>query len=139
VNPTVIDICTRWVFIGPLLLWLPWEVLVLVLRMRGVHVRTLSMVAQDLGFTGLTSVVYFYVGLCSHFWLNRWKLELLPEWCGVFFWVIGFAYLALDAFTTSDHSRWPAWLEVMRWPPVVFGLATASGYLLFWQKGKWLP
>lgn len=137
-DAALVDRITLWVFLLPLLIWLPWElVIVLWLRPRAKRLglpmpQTISMVARGLGYR-MAAIVYLWSGLGVHYWVNRtvWG----TSWAGVIFWLIPLA-LAVWAVIDwkSDVLTWPKWKRIVLWPGTVYAYAGLAGWLLFPQK-----
>jgi len=134
-----INLTTKWLLIGIFLLLAVWQIALIVMRWRGLNVRLISMQAQALGYAGLTSIVFAWFGLGTHWWIcwrhSTWS-SAIP---GVIFWALLVTYVVVDLTTTYRHDLWPDWLEVARFPPLVAGIAMVSGYAFFPQKIPWVP
>lgn len=135
---TLVDRITLVVFLAPLLIWLPWElVLVLWLRPRARRLglpmpQTISMVARGLGYR-VAALVYLWSGLGVHFWLNRsmWGSTAL----GVLFWAIPLALLLWSIIDwNTDVLTWPRWKRIALWPGTVYAYGGLSGWFFFPQK-----
>jgi hypothetical protein len=137
----LLNVVTRWVVIGPWLLWLAWELVLLYLRTKIPGVKTISQEARSIAFRGFPTLAYFWCGMASH-WFIPWRRPLWPyPWnvvLGVAFWAIGAAYLAADIFDPR-HQYWPTLVQWIRWPPLVALLGLVLGYLLFPQTTPWVP
>ncbi len=140
-STATIDLITLWVFLTPAIIWIPWELaLVLWLRPRAKRLGlpmpgTISMVARGLGYR-VGALVYLWFGLGVHYWVNRahWG----PAWAGVLFWIIPLALLVwaiLDRF--SEVETWPRWKRVLLYPVTTATLGGLGGYFLFPQSFPW--
>jgi hypothetical protein len=139
VSAAIVNRITTWVVIGPWLLWLAWEIALIWLRGSGTHVYTISQEAKRLAFGYLGSLAYFWGGMTAHYFLTWSK----PSWSSplpaVAFWVIGLAYMGADFFDGGDPSKWPNFVQWLRWPPVVVVIGLLAGHLLFPQPTPWRP
>lgn len=130
------NVATRWIVIGPFLLWLVWELALVYMRERlGMNVRLVSQEARSLAYRGLPSLAYFVTGLAIHFFVN-WPR---PTWdghiasaLGVMWWAVGAVYLVTDALVPASH----IWV---RWPPFVALLGGALAFFAFPQHSLWNP
>ena len=134
-----INVATKWIIIGPWLLFAVWEAVLLILRAKGVDAKTISMQAKDLGAGGLTALVFAWFGLGSHYFITWTKPTWDFPWLGVAFWVILAAFLATDIFTTWNAAAWPVWMRWVRYPPFVAVFAVVCGWALFPQRSSWTP
>jgi hypothetical protein len=128
----MIDLVTKWIVIGPWILWATWEIALLVMRGRGLEVGTISMVAKGLSYGGLAALAYFAAGMTTH-WFVTWRR---PVWQtplpGVAFWLLGVAYLVTDLVWPTPHGGTGWWLW-LRYPAVVAGIGALAGWGLFPQ------
>jgi hypothetical protein len=137
-----INVVTRWVVIGPLLLWLAWELVLIVLRERyGMNVRLISQEARSLAYRGFPSLAYFLGGLVVHFFLN-WRC---PTWdgpaasvLGFTFWAIGAAYLVAD-WLDPERAYWPIATQYLRHPRYAVIIGGFTAFLAFPQRSLWEP
>lgn len=134
-----INTVTKWVILGPWVIFAAWEIALLILRAKGVEAKTISMQAKDLGAGGLTSLVFAWFGLGAHYFITWTKPTWDFPWLGVVFWAILVAFLATDIFTSWNAAAWPAWMRWVRYPPFVAGFGVVCGWALFPQRGSWTP
>ena len=139
-TPDTLNTITKWLVIGPWVVFAAWEVALLILRAKvGTDVKTISMVAKDLGAGGLTALVFASFGLASHYYITWTRPVWDFPWLGVVFWALLVAYLALDIFTPWDATLWPTWMRWVRYPPFVAVFATICGWAMFPQRSSWTP
>lgn len=134
-----IDLITIGVAFFPWLIWLVWEIVLLVIRHRGTKVKTISMAAQWIAYNGLPTLAYFWGGMTSHYFLNWTRPVWSVPWFGAFFWLVGLAYLLTDIFFRPPRENWPKVVRWLRWPPVVVLIGLVLGYVCFPQRAMWLP
>ena len=94
-----VDIVTRWVVLGPFVLWAAWELVLVWLRARGWEVRLISQEARSIAARGLPSLAYAMMGLAAHFFITWRRLpwEGTTEIVlGVIWWAGLAAYLVAD-------------------------------------------
>jgi hypothetical protein len=139
-TPDTLNLVTKWVIIGPWVVFALWEVALLVLRQKvGTDVKTISMQAKDLGAGGLTALVYFWFGLGSHYWITWTRPTWDFPWLGILFWAFGVAFLAVDIFTHWNAALWPEWMRWVRYTPLVAAFGVLCGWALFPQRSGWTP
>jgi hypothetical protein len=141
VNTDQIDAVTLWVFLTPVITYVPWElVVVLWLRPRAKRLglpmpKTISMVARGLGYR-VAALVYLWFGLGVHFWLNRSTWGSAPA--GVVFWLVPVALAVWAGFDWgTDPQTWPRWKRTVLHPFFVAPVGALAGYLLFPQTFPW--
>lgn len=133
-----VNLATKWLVVGTWVLYAAWQLMLVVLRWRGVNVKLISMTQKDVGYS-LASLVYFWAGFATHWWLT-WRQ---PVWSspipGILFWAIGLAYLVTDLGWPTPHGGTSQWL-MLRYPPVVLVVGLVAGWGLFPQgRPNWLP
>lgn len=137
-----VNLITRWIVIGPLVLWLAWELALLVMiEHYGMNVRLISQEARSLAYRGLPSLAYFLGGLVVHFFLN-WRR---PTWggqaatvLGATFWVIGAAYLLADLLD-PNRLHWPVLTQYVRHPRYATIVGGMTAFFAFPQRSLWEP
>lgn len=135
-----IDLVTLFVFLGPLFIWVPWELVLLVLRAKARREgkplpRLISQVALRVGYK-VPSVPFLWSGLGVHYWFNRETYAL--AWAGVLFWltpVLLAIYVRARAW--SEPTTWPRWKRVALHPILWLALGAPAGYFLFPQTFPW--
>jgi hypothetical protein len=133
---------TKWVVLGPLVLWLLWEIVLLVLRWRGLDVRLISQEGRRLAFDGpLAALAYFSAGLAAHLYMT-WRR---PTWegqiasiLGAIWWGTGAAYLVLDLLR-RDRAAWSLAEQWVRYPPVAAIVGALLAWTCFPQRSRWIP
>ena len=134
-----INVVTKWVIIGPWIIFAVWEVVLLILRAKGIEAKTISMQAKDLGAGGLTSIVFAWFGLGSHYWITWTRPTWSFPWLGVVFWALLLGFIAMDIFTHWNVVNWPVWMRWVRYTPIVAAFGVLCGWMLFPQRGSWTP
>jgi hypothetical protein len=128
------DTLTLIIFLAPWAVWLAWEVVLIGLRAtQPQKPKLISGVAKDLAWK-LSSLVYVWCGLASHFWWTS------PTWAtvagSVAFWLVLLVLLvedlALGELTPEQYPRWMYW---QRFPPFVMAAGILAGRFLFPQAG----
>lgn len=130
-----LNVITRWVVIGPWLLWAVWELVVLALRTKIPGVRTISQEARSIAFRGLASLAYATAGMAAH-WFVTWRRLPIPErWQGVCtaLWWLGLAAYLLSDAVVPEARTW------LRWPPAAALIGAVGAWLLFGQASVWTP
>lgn len=123
---------TLGVLLAPWVLFLGWEIYVLIRRASDHGVGTISMVARDYAHR-LTCLVYVW-GMCAThwFWPSPFYAPLLAN---VMAWVLLVCLLIQDVVVwPHPRSEWPLWLKIQRHPALTLGAGLLSGALLFPQK-----
>lgn len=135
------DEFTFAVWVGFLPAWLAWEIVTLVRRGHGVHVGTISMVAQRRGWQ-LSSAVFFWAAMPVHWWAPiRWASTAGT----VVFWLLQLALLAWNVArwkrTARPLEEWPRWERWLSWPVWYLVAGPLAAALLFPQAGRlpWGP
>jgi hypothetical protein len=124
---------TLLVLLAPWVLFLVWEVYVLVRRGSDVRVRTISMVAKEKGFH-LSSVIYVWAGMASHWWWPSARPG--PDWAAVLFWGLIVPLLVHDVVRWPvGHLFWPRRERVAFNPLLILVLGFVAGKVLFPQVG----
>lgn len=136
-----INVITRWVVLGPVVLWAVWEIALIWLRRQGWDVRLISQEARSIAFRGLPTLAFVLTGLAFHFFVT-WRR--LP-WDGTaavvlaaLWWAIGVAYLAADILDPA-RAHWPILTQWIRYPPVAALLGAFTAWLFFGQRSLWHP
>ena len=136
-----INLITRWVVLGPFILWAAWELAQIWFQRRGWDVRLISQEARSLAYRGMPSLAFFLTGLSVHFFLSWRSLpwsDTLATVAAVAWWAIGAAYLVADVLD-PNRAYWPAVTLWLRWPPFVAIVGAVSAFFLFPQRALWSP
>lgn len=133
-----VDFYTYVVFVSMWPIYLLWEIALLLLRGKGIHVDTISMVARDRAYQ-MNSMVFAWCGLAAHYWLNWYKY---PTWespiPAVIFWLLVAGTLTADILLWEHpYSQLPSLVRAFRAPRVQVFWGMACGFLLFPQPGRW--
>jgi hypothetical protein len=130
------DTVTLIIFLSFWPVWMIWELILLWFRSDGQPVKTISMVAQGMGYRS-SALVYLWSGLATHFWWPG------PSWASVpgavAFWVIALLLILEDLFLLIAKIRQPDdliwWAKVQRAPPLLMAIGALAGHFLFPQRG----
>lgn len=128
-----VDTITFWVWLSPWFILGFWELYVVIQRLRGVKVKTVSIVAKDYG-PKLASMVYTWTAMPAHWWWNagRWG----PDFLAWIFWIIPVALLVWDIFCWKEVPQsWSTWKRRARHPLTWMVLGPLAGRYLFPQAG----
>ena len=107
-----VDIVTRWVVLGPFVLWAAWELVLVWLRARGWEVRLISQEARSIAARGLPSLAYAMMGLAAY---------LVADW--------------LD----PNRAYWPLVTQYLRHPTAAALIGGVGAWLMFPQRSIWIP
>lgn len=134
-TPRAVNVVTRWIVLGPFLLWGVWEVALLVIQRRHPEVRLVSQEARSLAARGLPSLAYAMTGLCFHFF-QTWKR---PPWSGfdaALFAIVWWAGLAVYLVADLVEPGARTWL---RYPPIAMLIGGIGAWVCFPQSSIWTP
>lgn len=133
-----INTVTFVVFVGFWPIWLGWEMVLLYLRGKGMHVLTISMVARDRA-RSFAVFPFCWSGLLAHFWLNWYHTEVwrsaIPP---ILFWLLVATTLCVDVVLLRlkrSYADLPGWARTLRHPALQVLLGLCAGYFLFPQHG----
>ena len=135
------DDATFYVWLAILPVWFVWELVLLWKRGQGVHVRTISMVAQRRGWQ-LPAVVFFFSSQPVHWWV---PIGWGAAWAAVVFWVLIVALLVWNIArwkkTARPLAEWPRWERWFNFPAWYVAGGAIAAALLFPQGGPtpWSP
>lgn len=131
-----VNVVTRWVVIGPFVLWLVWELVLLWMREKlGMDVRLISQEARSLAHRGMASLAYFLSGLMAHFFINWTR----PTWDGLIAHVLGFSWWFVGALYLAADVAFPESRVFLRWPTFAALLGAVLAYVAFPQRALWTP
>lgn len=137
-----LNIFTRWVVLGPVLLWAVWELVLLGLRAKyGNAVMLVSMQARSIAARGLPSLAYALAGLSVHFFVTWPRMPMPDKWigpCYAFWWACLVGYLIADWL---DPSRfyWPLVTQYIRHPTFAALAGAVFAFFFFPQTSIWTP
>lgn len=132
---------TKWVVVGPFILWALWEIALLALRSRGLDVRLISGEATRLAYRGLPTLAYAMAGLTAHFFLTWARIpwsEPVAAVLGGIWWAVLAAYLVAD-WLDPDHAYWPPVTQYLRHPTTAALVGGIGAWLMFPQRSLWTP
>lgn len=114
-----------------------WQAVLLVMRLCGIKVRTISMTVRHWSWH-VSSLIYAYGGLATHCLVPHasWNPPNTIRYGA--FWFLALC-LAVDdwVFWGSDSRAWSKFVRWRRLPALVLGVGLALGWLLFPQRGEW--
>lgn len=136
-DPSTLDRVTWYVFLSAFAIWALWEIVLVILRLRGRWDGTVSMVAKDKAFRA-SVLPYLWFGLGAHYFL-WWEVKGWhpPYLLGIAFWAFAAGFLALDiALWKRPPGEIPRWLRIVRDPRLVALFGLVAGKMLFPQRGE---
>jgi hypothetical protein len=123
---------------GVWVVYLIWELVLLYMRAKGLHVGTISMEAHQHAYQ-MTVLPFIWGSMASHWWLN-WAKPYTAPYPAIVFWVLVVATLALDIYLwKTPYSSLTGFMRVFRWPGTQMLLGLILGFILFPQRDVYSP